>query len=96
MSALVRNNVRTAGTGPTAIVFAPGVGCDRNMGRHVAPAFEVGLRTLLCGPVNCPTRAGDADDRGEIGRELGLQDAVPEPRRAGRRRRGDVQPCPIP
>lgn len=84
MSALVRNNVRTAGTGPTAIVFAPGVGGDRNMGRHVAPAFEVGLRTLLCGP-------GD-----EIGRELGLQDAVLEPRRAGRRRRSDVQPCPIP
>ena len=40
MSAVVRNNVHTAGTGPTAMMFAHGFGCDQNMWRHVAPAFE--------------------------------------------------------
>jgi hypothetical protein len=30
MSVLVRNNVHTVGTGPTAMLFAHGFGCDQN------------------------------------------------------------------
>ncbi|WP_296346648.1 alpha/beta hydrolase [Reyranella sp.] len=89
MLALVRNNVRTAGTGPAAMMFAHGFGCDQNMWRHVAPAFEVRFRTILFDhvgaggsdlkaydPEKYATLAGYADDVVEIGRELGLRDAV--------------------
>jgi sigma-B regulation protein RsbQ len=47
MSAVVRNNVHTAGTGPTAMLFAHGFGCDQNMWRHVSPAFEDRFRVVL-------------------------------------------------
>ncbi len=89
MSAIARNNVRTAGTGPAAMMFAHGFGCDQNMWRYVAPAFEVRFRTILFDhvgaggsdlkaydPEKYSTLAGYADDVVEIGRELGLRDAV--------------------
>ena len=47
MSAVVRNNVHTAGTGPTAMLFAHGFGCDQNMWRHVSPAFEDRFQVVL-------------------------------------------------
>lgn len=47
MSALVRHNVRTLGEGRRAIVFAHGFGCDQNMWRFVAPAFESDYRVVL-------------------------------------------------
>ena len=45
-STLKRNNVVVRGEGP-AMMFAHGFGCDQNMWRHVAPAFEGRVRTIL-------------------------------------------------
>ena len=47
MSILKRNNVKISGQGSKAIVFAHGFGCDQNMWRHVAPAFEKDYQTVL-------------------------------------------------
>jgi sigma-B regulation protein RsbQ len=47
MSALTRHNVHTSGRGNTAMVFAHGFGCDQNMWRFVAPAFEADYRVVL-------------------------------------------------
>jgi sigma-B regulation protein RsbQ len=47
MSVQKRNNVRVAGDGPVTLVFAHGFGCDQNMWRFVAPAFETRFRTVL-------------------------------------------------
>jgi sigma-B regulation protein RsbQ len=89
VSAIVRNNVRIAGAGPTAIMFAHGFGCDQNMWRHVAPAFEDNFRTVLFDHVGAggsdlkaydsrkySTLKGYAEDVVEIGNELGLKDAI--------------------
>lgn len=89
MSAIARNNVKTRGGGPRAMVFAHGFGCDQNMWRHVAPAFEPDFRTVLFDHVGAggsdlsayhPAKyaglAGYADDLVEIGRDLQLADAV--------------------
>jgi sigma-B regulation protein RsbQ len=77
------------GTGPTAIIFAHGFGCDQNMWRHVTPAFEDKFRVVLFDHVGAgrsdlkaydrqkySTLEGYADDVVEIGNELGLEDAV--------------------
>jgi sigma-B regulation protein RsbQ len=71
------------------MVFAHGFGCDQNMWRFVAPAFETEFRTVLFDHVGAggsdltafePTRyaslSGYADDVVEIGRELGLRSAI--------------------
>ena len=89
MSAVIRNNVHTVGAGPATIVFAHGFGCDQNMWRHVAPAFEDRYRTVLFDHVGAGgsdlkaydsakygSLAGYAEDVVEIGEELGLKDAV--------------------
>jgi sigma-B regulation protein RsbQ len=89
VSALERNNVRVAGVGERAIVFAHGFGCDQNMWRFVAPAFEGTFRTVLYDQVGAggsdltayskakySTLDGYANDLVEIGRELDLHDAV--------------------
>ncbi|MCJ2083514.1 alpha/beta fold hydrolase [Methylobacterium sp. J-090] len=47
MSVVRRHHVRQAGTGGTAMVFAHSFGCDQNMWRFVAPAFEDRYRTVL-------------------------------------------------
>ena len=49
MSAIDRHNVRTSGLGPDApaIVFSHGFGCDQNMWRFVAPAFEDRFHVVL-------------------------------------------------
>jgi sigma-B regulation protein RsbQ len=44
---LRRNNVRLSGSGTQPIVFAHGFGCDQNMWRFVAPAFEPDYRIVL-------------------------------------------------
>jgi sigma-B regulation protein RsbQ len=44
---LDRHNVRVSGEGPRTIVFAHGFGCDQNMWRWVAPAFEQRFRVVL-------------------------------------------------
>ncbi|MBV9459458.1 MAG: alpha/beta hydrolase, partial [Bradyrhizobium sp.] len=84
-----RNNVNVRGAGQKAMMFAHGFGCDQNMWRFVAPAFETDFRTVLFDHVGAggsnlaaydkgkySTLAGYADDVVEIGRELGLRDAV--------------------
>jgi sigma-B regulation protein RsbQ len=89
VSALTRNNVHTSGAGETAMMFAHGFGCDQNMWRHVAPAFEDDFRTVLFDhvgaggsdltaydPAKYSTLAGYADDVVEIGDALDLRDAV--------------------
>ena len=44
---LSRNNVQVRGRGSQPVVFAHGFGCDQNMWRHVAPAFEDEYRVVL-------------------------------------------------
>lgn len=71
------------------MVFAHGFGCDQNMWRLVAPAFEADFRTVLFDHVGAggsdisaydsdkyATLLGYAEDLIEICRELGLRDAV--------------------
>ena len=71
------------------MIFAHGFGCDQNMWRFVAPAFESDFRTVLFDhvgaggsdltayePAKYSTLSGYADDLVEIARELRLKDAV--------------------
>ena len=44
---LAKHNVRVSGRGHTPILFAHGFGCDQNMWRFVAPAFERDYRVVL-------------------------------------------------
>lgn len=85
----LRNNVRTSGSGGSAILFAHGYGCDQTMWRHVAPAFEHTHRVVLFDHVGAgrsdlaawdpgkyQTLQGYAEDVVEIGASLGLRDAI--------------------
>ena len=71
------------------MMFAHGFGCDQNMWRFVAPAFEADFSTVLFDHVGAgrsdlaaydprkySTLSGYADDVVEIGRALGLNNAV--------------------
>jgi sigma-B regulation protein RsbQ len=71
------------------MVFAHGFGCDQNMWRFVAPAFEEQFKVVLFDQVGCgksdlsayePSRyselGGYADDLVEICRELGITGGV--------------------
>jgi sigma-B regulation protein RsbQ len=42
-----RNNVLICGSGKRAIMLAHGFGCDQNMWRFVAPAFEKDFMTVV-------------------------------------------------
>src|SRR4051812_27875438 len=44
---LVRNNVKVSGRGTQPMLFAHGFGCDQNMWRFIAPAFEDDYRVIL-------------------------------------------------
>jgi sigma-B regulation protein RsbQ len=81
--------VRIRGTGERAIVFAHGYGCDQNMWRHVAPAFEGNFRTVLFDQVGVggsdvtaydtakyANLSAYADDLIEICEELQLKGAI--------------------
>ncbi len=85
MNAKLRNNVTVRGDHPKAIVFAHGFGCDQNMWRFVAPAFESAFKTVLFDNVGAggsdlsaysfdkyASLQGYADDLTEIVHELGL------------------------
>ena len=89
MSILKRNNVSVCGQGSETIMFAHGFGCDQAMWRYVAPAFEERYRIVLFDNVGAgksdlaaysyakyASLDGYADDIVEIGRELGLRDAI--------------------
>src|ERR1044071_2994818 len=83
MSVIDRNNVVRAGVGLRPMVFAHGFGCDQNMWRFVAPAFEGDFLTVLYDhvgagrsdlsaydPVKYASLDGYADDLVEIGEAL--------------------------
>jgi sigma-B regulation protein RsbQ len=89
MTVLELNNVRVQGAGDRAIVFAHGFGCDQNMWRFVAPAFEDRFQTLLFDhagaggadpaaydPVRHASLQGYADDVVEIARAAGVQGGI--------------------
>jgi sigma-B regulation protein RsbQ len=85
-----RNNVQLSGpVGAQPLLFAHGFGCDQNMWRHVAPAFEDRYRVVLFDHVGAgrsdlsaydPQRHasldGYATDVLELCRELELHDAI--------------------
>jgi sigma-B regulation protein RsbQ len=89
MTVAQRNNVRTSGRGSRAMLFAHGFGCDQNMWRYVAPAFEDAFRVVLFDHVGAGrsdtgaydrekygTLDGYAQDVLEICRELDLDDVI--------------------
>ena len=89
MDVIKRNNVHVRGAGNRAMVFAHGFGCDQNMWRFVAPAFETDHMTVMFDHVGAggsdlkaydkfkySTLSGYADDVVEIGQQLGLEDAI--------------------
>ena len=86
---LARHNVRCTGQGTRTIMFAHGFGCDQQMWRFVAPAFERDWRVVLfdhagAGPTapaaydasRHATLHGYADDVVAIAEALDLHDAV--------------------
>jgi sigma-B regulation protein RsbQ len=84
-----RNNVRTSGRGTQPMLFAHGFGCDQNMWRFVAPAFEEDYRVILFDyvgagksdigaydPARYASLDGYADDVLDICHALDLRDTV--------------------
>ncbi|MET0181249.1 MAG: alpha/beta hydrolase [Caulobacterales bacterium] len=89
MDVLQRNNVHVLGDGQRAMMFAHGFGCDQNMWRFVAPAFEADFRIVLFDHVGAggshlsaygrdryASLEAYADDVVEIGEALRLSGAV--------------------
>src|SRR5436305_1108158 len=89
MGVFERNNVHVGGSGDRTMMFAHGFGCDQNMWRFVEPAFAGKFETVLFDHVGAgnsdlnaydktkySTLAAYAEDVVEIGRELGLKDAI--------------------
>jgi sigma-B regulation protein RsbQ len=89
MDIQTRNNVHVSGRGSRAMIFAHGFGCDQNMWRFVAPEFESDFKIVLFDHVGAggsdlsaydktkySSLHGYADDLVEIGRGMGLKDAV--------------------
>ena len=86
---LARNNVNITGQGTQPMMFAHGFGCDQNMWRFVAPAFEEDYKIVLFDYVGSgksdlgaykPERYGDlqgyARDVIEICEALDLRDVI--------------------
>jgi sigma-B regulation protein RsbQ len=84
-----RNNVRVVGRGTQPMLLAHGFGCDQNMWRFVAPAFEQSHRVVLFDHVGAGQSDAAAYDRHKYGsldgyatdvleicRELQLSDVV--------------------
>ena len=84
-----RHNTNIRGSGERAMVFAHGFGCDQNMWRYVAPAFEDRFRTILFDhigaggsdlsaydPSKYATLDGYADDVAALCRELDVRGGV--------------------
>ena len=89
MSVIERNNIKLRGRGMPPMLFAHGFGCDQNMWRFVAPAFEDDYRVVLFDHVGggksdltayrrekYAKLDGYADDVLEICHELALEDVV--------------------
>ena len=84
-----RHNVKVSGSGSVPMLFAHGFGCDQNMWRYVAPAFEHDYKVVLFDYIGhgqsdrsaydsrrYETLDGYADDVLTICRELDLQHGV--------------------
>ncbi|HTU12140.1 MAG TPA: alpha/beta hydrolase [Allosphingosinicella sp.] len=69
-----RLNVHVGGTGDRMMLFAHGLGCDQNMWRFVAPAFEDAYRTVLFDYVG----AGGSDLSSYDARKYGALDGYAE------------------
>ncbi|MHA7634361.1 alpha/beta fold hydrolase [Corallococcus sp. M7] len=78
MNVLVRNNVKVKGQGAQPMVFSHGFGCDQNMWRFVAPAFEQDYRTVLFDHVGAGGSELAAYDRNRYGTLEGYADDVLE------------------
>lgn len=89
MNTTKRNNVVMSGQGVRPMVFAHGFGCDQQMWRFVAPAFEATHRVVLFDHIGCgrsdmaaydnqrhATLAGYATDMVDILEQADLSDAV--------------------
>jgi sigma-B regulation protein RsbQ len=89
MTASERHNAEVTGSGERAMVFAHGFGCDQNMWRFVAPAFERDFRVVLFdhvgaggsdpsayAPAKYSALGGYAGDVVELCRELGVRGGV--------------------
>ena len=89
MDPLERHHVNVSGTGEQVMLFAHGFGCDQNMWRFVAPAFEDSHKVVLFDHVGCghAVSAGYdpakyvsleayADDVVAIAEAVGARDAV--------------------
>jgi sigma-B regulation protein RsbQ len=64
-----RNNVRVAGRGVRAMVFAHGFGCDQNMWRRLVPTFARDYRVILydlTGSGRSDLRAYDRERHGSL------------------------------
>ena len=68
MSVAKRNNVRVSGQGSQPMLFAHGFGCDQNMWRFVAPAFERDFRVVLFDHVGAGQSDLTAYDRDKYSR----------------------------
>src|SRR5919199_5978220 len=89
MTASKRHNAKVTGSGQRAMVFAHGFGCDQNMWRLVAPAFERDFRVILFDhvgaggsdlsaydPAKYSSLDGYSSDVVELCRELGVRGGV--------------------
>ena len=89
MTVSQRHNVVTGGSGPRAMMFAHGFGCDQHMWRLVAPAFEARFQTILFDqigaggsdlaayePEKYANLDGYAEDVVDLAEELGVRDGV--------------------
>jgi sigma-B regulation protein RsbQ len=89
MDPLSRHNVNVTGRGDQFMMFAHGFGCDQNMWRFVAPAFEETHRVILFDHVGCgksdsaiydrrrhSTLQGYAEDVVGIARALGVTGGI--------------------
>ncbi len=89
MDVMKRNNVVVSGRGQQPLVFAHGFGCDQQMWRFVAPAFEPTHRVVLFDHIGCghsdmsayqqerhSNLAGYASDLVDILEQADLKDAV--------------------
>jgi sigma-B regulation protein RsbQ len=89
VSVFEKHNVKVTGRGERSILFAHGFGCDQNMWRFVAPAFEDRFKVVLFDQIGAgasdlsaydagkyASLAGYADDVVELGRALDIRDGV--------------------
>lgn len=89
MNIMQRSNVVISGKGTQPMVFAHGFGCDQQMWRFVAPAFEATHRVVLFDHIGCgksdisaynnqrhATLAGYAEDMVDILEHADLKDVI--------------------